>query len=134
MSHVACTHRNRVDSQLLVVGSQTANLTPVHSFGHNLCYRCPNGRCKPILDIYASKAFRWYKKNIKVRSFDPCNHALKIWESFWPFGTPTPNMGVHLGVWGFMPSHSLHSRGHVKWLPNLPLGPPPSNPLLWSQA
>ncbi len=23
-------------------------------------------------------------------------------------------MGVHLGVWGFMPSHSLHSREHVK--------------------
>ncbi len=25
-------------------------------------------------------------------------------------------MGVHLGVWGFIPSHSLHSREHVMWL------------------
>ncbi len=27
--------------------------------------------------------------------FDPCDGALKIWDSI---GTPTPNMGVHLGV------------------------------------
>jgi hypothetical protein len=36
--------------------------------------------------------------------FDPCNRTLKIQESI---GTPTPNMGVHLRVWGFIPSHSL---------------------------
>jgi hypothetical protein len=42
----------------------------------------------------------------------------------------TPNMGVHLGVWGFTPSHSLHflhSRGHVMWLSGLLLGPQPLN-------
>jgi hypothetical protein len=42
---------------------------------------------------------------------------------------PTPNMGVHLGVWVFTPSHSLHSWEHVMWLPGLLLGPPPCNPL-----
>jgi hypothetical protein len=36
--------------------------------------------------------------------FDPYNCALKIQESI---GTPTPNMGVHLRVGGFIPSHSL---------------------------
>jgi hypothetical protein len=36
-------------------------------------------------------------------SFDPCNFPLKIQESI---GTPTPKMGVHLGVWGFIPLHS----------------------------
>jgi len=63
---------------------------------------------------------------------------------FWPLKTlsevpgvllglqlsPTPNMGVHLGVWGFIPSHSLdslHSREHVMWLPGLLLGPQPRN-------
>jgi hypothetical protein len=51
MSHATCTQRNRVDSRLSVVGSQTANLTPGFSFGHNLCCRCPNGSCEPILDI-----------------------------------------------------------------------------------
>ncbi len=34
--------------------------------------------------------------------FDPCNCSLKIWEST---GTPTPKVGVHLRVWGFIPSH-----------------------------
>jgi hypothetical protein len=51
MSHVACTQGNWGDSWLLVVGSQTTNLTPDLSYGHNLCFRCPNGRCKPILNI-----------------------------------------------------------------------------------
>jgi hypothetical protein len=63
---------------------------------------------------------------------------------FWPLKTlsevsgvllglqlsPTPNMGVHLGVWGFTPSHSLHSlhsREHVMWLLGLLLGPQPLN-------
>jgi len=36
--------------------------------------------------------------------FDPCNLPLKIRESI---GTPTPKMGVHLGVWRFIPSHSF---------------------------
>jgi hypothetical protein len=35
--------------------------------------------------------------------FDPCNHSMKIWESI---GTPTPNVGFHLGVWRFN-SHTL---------------------------
>jgi hypothetical protein len=82
MSHAACTQGNWVDSWLLVVRSQTANLTPGHSFGHNLCFRCPNEQCEPILDIYTSIDFHWYKELFKARSFDPCNHTLKIWESF----------------------------------------------------
>jgi hypothetical protein len=58
MSHVACTQGNRVDSRLLVVGSQTANLTPGLSFAHNLCFKCPNEQCEPILDIYTSIYFQ----------------------------------------------------------------------------
>jgi hypothetical protein len=41
MFHVTCTWGNWGDSQLLVSGSQIANLTPDPSFGHNLCFRCP---------------------------------------------------------------------------------------------
>jgi hypothetical protein len=37
VSHFTCTHRDRVDSRLLVVGSQTTSLTPGPSFDHNLC-------------------------------------------------------------------------------------------------
>jgi hypothetical protein len=74
---------NRVNSWLLVVRNQTANLTPSPSFAHNLCFKCLNGQCKPILDICASIAFQWYKKLFKAMSFDPWNCALKVWESFW---------------------------------------------------
>jgi len=62
MLHAICTHTNWVDSRLLVVGSQTANSTSGPSFGHTLCFKCPNGRCETILDIYVPRAFHWYKK------------------------------------------------------------------------
>jgi hypothetical protein len=91
--HSTCTHRDRVDSWLLVVGSQTASLTPGPSFDHNLCYRCPNGSCEAILDIYTSRPFQWYKK--------------KPWcEVFWSLQSSSEFLGVPedskfplLGVW-----------------------------------
>ncbi len=58
MCHVVCSQVNRVDSRLLVVGSQTVNLTPGLSFAHNLCFKYPNEPCEPILDIYTSIAFQ----------------------------------------------------------------------------
>jgi len=51
MSHSFRRCREEVDSQLLVVGSQTGSLTPGPSFTHNLGCRCPNGQCEAILDI-----------------------------------------------------------------------------------
>jgi hypothetical protein len=42
VSHSPSARRERVDSRLLVVGSQTASLTPGPSFAHNLGCRCPN--------------------------------------------------------------------------------------------
>jgi hypothetical protein len=57
MSHSPFGGREEVDSRLLVVGSQTANLTPGLSFAHNLGDRCPNGQCEAIFDIYASRPF-----------------------------------------------------------------------------
>jgi len=50
-------HWEEDDSRLLVVGSQTGNLTPGPSFAHNLGYRCPNGPCEAILGIYTSRPF-----------------------------------------------------------------------------
>jgi hypothetical protein len=76
-----CTQRNRVDYWLLVVRSQTANLTPSPSFDHNLCCRCPNGSCKAILNIYTSRRFQWYKEDFNARCFYPCNQALSFQES-----------------------------------------------------
>jgi len=108
MSHDICTHGNRVDSRLLVVENQIANLTPGLSFGHNLCFRCPNGQWEPILDIYVLRAFHWYKKFLKPLSFDPCNRPLKIREST---RTPTPKVELPWGVrvYSLTPSHTLES-------------------------
>jgi hypothetical protein len=106
-----------------MIGSQTTNLTLNLSFDHNLCFICSNGRCKPNLDIYVSISFQWCKKKFKLMGFNPCNRTLKIWESI---GIPTPNMGIHLGVWGFIPSHSFALLrpcnvifGLSSWLANL---------------
>ncbi len=102
MSHFTCWHRIRVDSWLLVVGSQTTNLTPGPSFAHNLGYICPNGLCKVILDIYTSRPFQWYKEHLNVRCFYPCNYLLSFWKSQ---RTPNPFSGVWVAT-----SHFLQSR------------------------
>jgi hypothetical protein len=88
VSYITWTHWGWVDSQLLVVGSQTANLTPGLSSCHNLCYRCPNGSCEPIFDICALIVLQWYKERPNARCFDPCNQTLKFWESWWTPKSP----------------------------------------------
>jgi hypothetical protein len=37
-------------------------------------------------------------------SFGPYNYPLKIWRSI---ATSIPKVGIHFGVWGFIPSHSF---------------------------
>ncbi len=110
MLHAICTHENRVDSQLLMVGNQTANLIPNPSFDHNLKFGCSNGRCEPILDIYVSRASHWYKELFKPLSFDPYNRPLKIREST---KTPTPQSGTPLGCEGSFPHTFSHPREYV---------------------
>jgi hypothetical protein len=58
LSHSRFRCRGEVNSRLLVVGSQTASLSPGPSFSHNLGCRCPNGQCEAIFDIYASRTFQ----------------------------------------------------------------------------
>ncbi len=76
--------------------------TPSFSFGHNLCFRCPNGSCELILDIYVPRAFQWYKKLSNPLSFNPYNCYLKIQKST---KTLTLKVKAPLEVWGFIPSH-----------------------------
>jgi len=80
--HSTYTHRDWVDSRLLVVGSQIASSTPDPSFNHNLCYRCPNGSREAILDIYASKPFQQYKEHFNARCFDAYNRILSFQKSW----------------------------------------------------
>jgi hypothetical protein len=72
--------REEVDSRLLVIGSQTVNLTPDPSFAHNLGCRCPNDQCEAIFDIYASRPFQWHQEHLNARFFGPCCRTLNIWE------------------------------------------------------
>jgi hypothetical protein len=105
VSHSTCTHRGRVDSRLLAVESQIGNLIPDLFSHHNLCYRCPNGSCEPILDIYVLIAFQWYKECHNARSFDPCNWTMKFQESRWTPKFPFreceshPHTLLKVGLW-----------------------------------
>jgi hypothetical protein len=56
-----------------MVGSQIGILTLDPSFGHNLCFKFPNGSCEPILKIYILRTFSWYKKIFNLMNFDPSN-------------------------------------------------------------
>jgi hypothetical protein len=132
MSQVAWKQGNRVNSQLLMVENQIANLTPDLSFGHNLCFRYPNGRYEPILDIYASISFQWYEKNFEARSFDPCNCILKIQESFWDSNTQHGNSLVSVRVCALTLFTLL---GACEVTPGSPfLARNLVSPLLWSWA
>jgi hypothetical protein len=122
MFHVVCKQVNRVDSWLFQIG----NLSPGPSFGHNLCFKCPNEQCEPILDIYIPRAFQWCKERHNSLSFDSWNHSLKFQKST---GTPFPKVGVALGVWGFTPSHFPTLLAVCDVTPGLSLGLHPCNPL-----
>jgi hypothetical protein len=124
MLHATCMQGNWVDSWLLVVRSQIANLTPGFSFGHNLCFKCPNGSCEPISDIYVS-----------IHSNDIRNYsvhwvltpAIALWRFESSPRLQIPKVKAPLRVWGFIPSH-------FPSLPGFLFGPQPCKPLPWSRA
>ncbi len=80
------------------------------SFGHNLCFKYPNGSCEHILDICILRDFQWYKELFNPMIFYLCNCALHIQKSI---EIPTPKVGAHLGVWGFILSF-FYSHGSIK--------------------
>jgi hypothetical protein len=118
--HVTCTQGNQGNFWLLVVKSQTANLTSGPSFGNNLWFKCLNGSCEPILDIYVPRCFQSYNELFNPMVFHPWNCSLKIWKSIT---TLTPNVGVHLEMWGFIPSHSPTLPRAWNVTPELPFWP-----------
>jgi hypothetical protein len=96
-----------------------AKLTIGLSFGHNLCFRCSNGWCELILDIYVPRAFQWYNERLKTLRFDPYNRPLNIQEST---GTPTPKVEPLGGVrvHSLTPSHTPGSMLCDSRLPSWP--------------
>jgi hypothetical protein len=87
--HSPSARWERVDSRLLVVGSQTASLTSGPSFAHNLGCKCPNDQCKAILDIYTLRPFQWPQEHPNARCFAFCCRTLNIRE---PRRTPNPQL------------------------------------------
>jgi hypothetical protein len=124
MWHATWTQVSRVDSRLLVVRSQTANLTPGLPFGHNLCFRCPNESCKTILYIYVSIDYQLYKELFNPLGFDPWNRSLKIQKSTETLNSQSGNSLGSVRV------HSLT----LSFTPGLPLGSQPCKLLLWLRA
>jgi hypothetical protein len=102
MSHTWIWCREGVDSRLLVVGSQTTNLTPGPSFAHNLGCRCPNGQCEAIFDIYVSRYFQWHHEHPN--------------EVFWALMSSSEHSGVpeHSKSPTF-PNVRLHPHTWPKW-------------------
>jgi hypothetical protein len=98
VSHSQFGGQQEVYSRRLVVGSQTASLTPGLSFAHNLSYRCPNDQCEVIFDIYASRPFQWHQEHPNARCFGPCCRSLNIRKSR---RTPNPHF---FQVLGFTPT------------------------------
>jgi hypothetical protein len=125
MWHVVCSQVFWVDSWLLVVGSQNyqtlGSSTPGPSFGHNLCFRCPNEQCEPILDIYTSRDFHWYKERHKQLRFDPSNRSLKFQESLWDSNS------TQLPTWEFTWECEC-SLPHTFCTPESTIRPAPCNP------
>ncbi len=115
MSHATYTKGNRGDSLFLMVKNQIANLIPDLSIGHNLCFRCVNGSYEPILDIYISIVFQWYKELFNPLGFDPYNCSLKIWEST---NSKLPKWKLSWECEGSFPHTFLHSQAS-SWLATL---------------
>jgi hypothetical protein len=93
LSHSFYRRWENVNSRLLVVESQTASLTPGPSFAHNLGYKCPNGSCKAILDIYTLRPFYWYKRTPQCKVFWPLQSSSEL------LGVPEDSKSPLLGVW-----------------------------------
>jgi hypothetical protein len=91
VSHSPSAHRERVGSWLLVIGSQTASLTPAPSFAHNLGCRCPNDQCEAISDIY--KTFPMTPRTPQGEVFCPLLSNSKH------LGVPKDSKSPTLGVW-----------------------------------
>jgi hypothetical protein len=128
----SCTWRNRGDFQLLVVGSQIANLTSDPSFA----IICVSGVQMGHVSPFQTSKFQEISNGIRNVSIQwvltPAITLLNIRESI---GTLTLKMWVHLGVWGFIPSHSFALLG--AWDVTLALfllGPQHCKPLPWLWA
>jgi len=107
------------------------NLTLDPFFGHNLCFKYPNGSCKPILNIYISRTFQWFKELFKSMSLTP---IISLWRFKSPLGLQFPKWDLIWKCVGSFLHILLHSQEHEMWLPNFILGQHLCKPFFWLQT
>ncbi len=77
------------------------------SFGHNLCFKYPNGSCEPIWNIYIPKSFQWCIYIFNLMNFVLYNLLLKIsrihWDSNSQSGNSLKSVGVHSLTFSYTP-------------------------------
>jgi len=99
VSHSQFGRREQVDSRLLMVGSQTANLTPGPSFAYNLGWRCPNCQSRPF-SISTFQDLSNDTKNAPMRGV--LGLSVELWTFESPGGLQVPNfgsVGLHPHTW-----------------------------------
>jgi hypothetical protein len=102
MLHTRIGCREEVDSRLLVVGNQIANLTPGPSFAHNLGCRCPNDQCEAI-------------RYLRFKTFPMTPRTLQC-EVFCPLMSSSEHSGVPEDSKSqLFPSVGLHPHTWPKW-------------------
>jgi len=126
MWHTTYTQVNQGDSQLLVVKSQTASLTPNLFFCHNLCFKYPNVSCEHILDIKFQDIFNGIMKYL-IKWF--LTREIALWRFTNPSGFQFPRWGPTWECGGSFPHTLLHSREHEMWLPGFIIDPHLCKPL-----
>jgi hypothetical protein len=100
MSHATCMQINWGDSWLLVVESQIGNLIPSHFLAITYVLNIQMDHANPF------KTSRFQKLSNDIRNFS-IQWFLTPLIALWRFKSPLgPKVGVHLGVWGFISSHS----------------------------
>ncbi len=114
MSHTTWTQGNQSDFWLLLVGSQTVNLTLNPSFDHNLCLKCPNGSCEPILDIYILSSFQCHRELFNPIDLTP---VIALWrfESSSRLQFRKLKLIWECGVHSFTLSHTPRSMKCDSW-------------------
>jgi hypothetical protein len=116
MLHFSRQRWEEVDSRLLVVGSQTASLTPGPSFAHNLGCRCSNCQCEAIFDIYVSRPFPMTPRTPQCEVFWALllssEHSGVLEDSKPP---TFPSVGLHPHTWPKWGCHKNYvNHGHYK--------------------
>ncbi len=105
-----------------MVGSQIGDLTLAFLLAITCVSDVRIGHVSP----FQTFTFQEISNNIRNASIQwILTHAIIFWRFGSPFGTPIPKMGVHLGMWGFTPSHSFALLGAWIVTPGLPSWPAP---------